>query len=169
MKRRTIALVVLLGGCLLGCDTSPQQPSDMPTLIRHARVKVMQDGNPLTDAKVALVAESKDISWAIGGKTDHNGVARLMTHGQFQGAPAGKYKVTVSKLEKPESIQSTGDPAITKSEGEEARTFYDLVDLQYGKLSTTPLTVEISSSSPEATVDVGKPVRIKIVMPKGVP
>ncbi|HBT76460.1 MAG TPA: hypothetical protein DEB39_05945 [Planctomycetaceae bacterium] len=162
-------LLGVLVSCF-GCESSPQRPPGMPSLVRRAKITVTQAGRPLADAKIILVSEGNQVPWTVGGKTDQNGVARLVTHGQFPGAPEGKYKVVVTKLEKPDKSRLPGDSkSWSKDEEESARTFYDLVESEFGETSTTPLTVEILSSSYEATVDVGKPVRIKHVMSKGVP
>ena len=97
MRKNSIALVVSLGvlSLLLGCS-SENRPPGMPKLY-PASILITQEGQPLEGASVILVCVDESIRWLVSGQTNRDGVARLVTHGQFSGAPAGKFKVCVTK------------------------------------------------------------------------
>ena len=80
------------------------------------------------------------------GVTDAQGKAIIKTYG-FEGAPAGKYKVTVRKLVVEEGAKVT-------IHGPE----YQAVERKYMDAKTTPHEVEIlnSKKAVEMTFDVGK-------------
>lgn len=142
-------------------------PEGMPSLIKEASVSVIQDGKPLPGAKVALISSDSSVKWTVGGTTDEQGVAKLVTHGQYPGAPAGSYKVTVSKREEPQFKNQEPAPGQSDEEFMAARaaenvSAHQLVALKYGKSGTTDLSVAISKESPAASVDVGTSVRIPI-------
>ena len=154
----TLSVVFFVPGC------QEKTPEGFPKLIKNASVTVIQDGNPLADAKVTLYSDDPAIKWTIGGKTDANGAAKLVTHGQYPGAPAGTFQVTVSKREEPQYQNQTPAPGQSDAEFMAARaaenlSAYQLVDLSYGQRKTTKAVVEISDSNPGGTVDVGKAVR----------
>lgn len=139
----------------------------MPKLITKASINISQNGAPLENANVSLKSVDGSITWTVGGTTDHNGVAKLVTHGQFPGAPTGKYKVIVNKYERPESKYQNPTPGQSEDDFKalkesEDLTAYELVDPKYGKADTSDAIVEITDASPTASVDVGDPVRIKL-------
>lgn len=148
-----------------GCQE--KLPDGMPKLIRSASVSVTQDGKPLEDATVLLVGADGSIPWSVGGKTNAAGNANLVTHGQYPGAPEGKFKVVVNKREEPVSKYHTTAPGQTEEEfkalkAAEDLTAYELVDKKFGSAATTDAIVEFSEAKANATVDVGQAVRIKI-------
>jgi hypothetical protein len=79
-----------------------------------------------------------------------------MTLGQYPGAAAGKYKVTVSK-----DFVETLAPANYEPGSASDTKSYSLVDAKYQLPETTPITVDISSgeNKPPA-IDVGAAVRL---------
>jgi len=110
-----------------------------------------------------LIPET-DSKWSVGGVTDANGLCRLRTHGQFDGAPEGKYKIVVIKdiMEIPEP--DTNAPVSIGMDGLPSAlgVLYALVDAQFSNVNTTPLTVTITRSGAEpSTFDLGAPVRIR--------
>jgi len=162
----TLTVFLPLALAVTGCN-SDNKLEGMPDLIRNASITVTQNQEPLPDAQVILSSADGSVTWTVGGTTDASGVAKLVTHGQYPGAPAGKFKVTVTKQERPVSkIDPTGKSpeefAAEQARAGEDLTAYDLVDRQFASASTTPALVELSAASPSATVDVGKSVRIKI-------
>src|SRR5690606_8372893 len=80
---------------LIGCGES--RPEGLPALF-PASVTIEQDGKPLSDATVTLVPTDPALArWPVGGQTDATGTANLKTYMQYEGAPAGSFKVTVNK------------------------------------------------------------------------
>jgi hypothetical protein len=157
--------VCLLTLFFAGCGE--KMPEGMPVLVKNAAITVIQDGKPLPDAKVILILRDGNSQWTVGGQTDVSGVAKLVTHGQYSGAPAGKYKVIVSKREEPVSKYKEPQPGQSPEEFQALRnseklTAYHLVDPAYNAASSTPASVEISENAPKASIDVGKAVHIEI-------
>jgi len=105
---------------------------------------VTQDGKPLEDARISLFSEEGESTWTVGGTTDVNGRASLMTHGKYQGVPGGKYKVCIFKVE-----------GIMPDE-------YDLVDVKLKSPTTTTLRLEVTPSIKSAILDVGNPIRERL-------
>lgn len=154
---------------MIGCKPS-QMPEGMPKPIKGVEVTVTQEGAPLADAAVTFVAEDGSTNkWFVRGKTGANGVAKMMTYGKFEGAPAGKFKVVITKREETPSkiTPPTGDDpnavaAYQEAVEKEVRPLYDLVDPVYSSPKTTKVEVDISSGSLKHAIDVGKAVRVEM-------
>lgn len=160
--------IVLLAFGSIGCS-KVQKPADMPSLYA-CKIHVVQDGVPLEGATVMLLATEGTPKWVPGAITDASGTAIVYTNGHFEGAPAGKYKVLVSKTERDPSklppAPPDSDPGyadwLSKSESEQLES-YVVVGKQYGNIKTTPLETEVvKGSQNETTLDVGKKIREKI-------
>jgi hypothetical protein len=82
---------------LSGCQE--YRPANLPKLIPCEITVIDTNGTPLTDAIVRLVATETSIPWAIIGKTDSNGIVPISVNAQYSGAPAGKFRVLISKNE----------------------------------------------------------------------
>ena len=68
------------------------------------------DNEPVADATVTLVKEGKDQdAGSPTGMTDSSGVVKIKT-GEKDGVSPGKYKVLVTKIEKPKGVSEGGDP-----------------------------------------------------------
>ena len=93
-KVLALSFCALLALASLGCGQ--KTPDGMPDL-QPTTLTVIQGGSPLADATVNLKSLDPSTAWTCGGVTDAKGVATLVTHGQYKGAPVGKYKVSVSK------------------------------------------------------------------------
>ena len=97
----TLPLILAFLVCS-GCS-GENRPPGLPALY-PVTLTIMLDGQPLADALVFLHPEDQAIAnWTVGSYTDAEGRAIIVTHGQFRGAPAGKFKVCVSKMEIPSS------------------------------------------------------------------
>ena len=135
--------LILLAWC--GCSRD-NRPEDIPRLY-PVTLTIMLDDRPLDNAIVMLYAESgADAQWTVGSQTDTQGQAIIMTHGQFSGAPAGKFKVCVSK-------------SSVDGEGTMLKLTHD-VDPLFGDPTTTPLEIEISpkgKATTSLTLNVHKP------------
>jgi len=126
-----------------GCSRD-NRPKDLPRLF-PATLTVTLDEQPLADAIVTLYPENEaDARWTVGGWTDSNGKATIVTHGQFHGSPAGKFKVGVTKSE-------------AKGSGPSLRVTH-LVDPVFADPQKTPLEIEVSSKgTTNLTLSVYKP------------
>ena len=138
---------------LFGCSPS-DRPEGLPTLY-PCEITVIQEGVPLAGANVTFIG---DQPWAIGGGTDDKGVARIFTHGKFEGAPVGTYSVLITKtvLEGAPTPEERDNPSYTGGGG----TMYSTVDRKFGVLDTTPFTIEIIAGKNSQTFDVEKAVRV---------
>lgn len=78
----------------LGCTEG--KPSHLPDLVKCS-VKVTHEGGPVDGAKVLFAPMTGQFSAA--GITDSTGVAVMKTEGLYEGAVAGDYRVSVTKME----------------------------------------------------------------------
>lgn len=158
-------LFPLFSGCLvllsllIGCSKTPR-PAGFPS-IYPCKIVLKQGENPLVDATVTLFSQDQSCSWAIGGTTDSQGVATLITHGRFKGAPEGRFVVTVTK---------------TESEGHDQGEFrtkpikiYSLVDMKYQENNSSPLELVIKKGKNQFEFDLGPPIRVlsETISPRG--
>jgi len=142
------ALAISLNGC------SKPRPDGLPKLV-PCSVTVVQDSKPLEGATVAF--ESDDLKWAVGGTTDAKGVAKMYTHGSYEGAPEGKFKVTIVK----QVVESLGEAtSASMTPGGQA---FNLVDLKYFTPEDTPLEIEVSGKT-KAEFDVGAAIKEPVKM-----
>lgn len=155
--KRIFAFVLsgFLAASLCGCKKD-NRPTDMPPLF-PAVVTIVQEGVPLSGAAVSFVPLDGAAAkyQAIGGTNDE-GKVTMKTYG-FEGAPAGKYKVTVRKL------VIEGGEMVTNSDGEEVRQGgreYQGVEQKFMNAESTPHEIEVTASgvAPD-TFDVGKAIK----------
>lgn len=142
------ALAVSLGGC------SKPRPDGLPKLV-PCSVTIIQDGKPLEEATVSF--ESEDLKWAVGGTTDAKGVAKIYSHGAYEGSPEGKFKVTVTK----QVVEA--DQEATSASSTPISVAYNLVDLQYFTAQDTPLEIEVSGKT-KKEFDVGSAIKEPVKM-----
>lgn len=146
-------LSIVIAGC------GPALPDGMPKLY-PTTLTFTQEGKPLAEASVVLIPQF-DCPWMVGGLTDANGQVPLKTHGKYDGAPAGKFKICVTK-----TVSEGELPSMDSSQARVAMTFYEAVELQYSKAETTPLEIDIEpKQTEEKTFDVGKAVKLKQAPP----
>jgi uncharacterized lipoprotein YajG len=150
------------------CNREPI-PEGMPKLY-SSKVIITQSGNRLDGASVILFnLDVPQAPWVVGGVTDSNGVCTLKTLGKFNGAPVGKYKITVikttttpsetSKLPVP-TDQQAQEEYYAKIQKEEKH--YNHVNLKYQLPTTTDLEIEIIAGKNEKTFDVGEAIKEEI-------
>ena len=152
-------LVVVFCIAFSGCGGEPV-PDGLPKLY-PVTLTFTQAGEPCVEAIVTLVPES-DSPWGTGGVTNANGSVAVQTHGKFAGAPAGKYKVTISKTENGTVGQASGDMFTTQM----IQTF-NLIDPVYSTPATTPLTLEVEAGKKSyPQFELGEKVR-EVVRPPG--
>lgn len=146
---------------LISCSSGRKKPEDMPALF-PVKVTIQQDGQILSDASVILLRQEPPFKWVAGGLTDTNGICSVRTQSFFAGAPAGKYKVMVSKQldETPEADKNLPpDPSGTNKSLD---YYFELVDLKYNSDQTSDLEVVVEEKKNEFVLDVGKAVKLKI-------
>ena len=106
-------------------------------------------------AMVSLAPEDANLrQWSISGTTDASGVATIHTHADFVGAPAGKYKVVVRKVELVPTNKNDeyGAPIMDS---------YNLIAEEFNNAGKTPHSVEVGSSPVKETFKVVK-IRTKV-------
>lgn len=164
MRNKLFALLGAVAlSAVVGCG-GPKKPADLPELY-PVKITVIQDGQPLEGASVMLNDPTLQVRFVMGGQTDAKGVAEIKTDGQFSGAPAGEFKVTVRKTTEPESAgEAPTDPAERAEweakQAELANQMADTVDLKFGDMAQTPETITVGPGGVEKTVDVGEKVNI---------
>lgn len=163
MKKNLFSyLLIVVCLCVFGGCSRENRPKDLPKLT-PATLTLTQDGKPLEKAIVFLYAENPDIAkWTVSGNTDANGETILVTHGQFRGAPAGKFKVCVTKVEdagnagEPDPNAGLATAGFSTPSGRPRLIYH--VDPVYGDPQKTPLEVEVPAKGKGIfTLDVGKP------------
>jgi hypothetical protein len=145
---------------LCGCGES--KPDGLPEL-QPVTLTFTLDGQPCGGASVHLIPQNQS-QWAVGGVTDSAGTVVLKTHGKFSGAPVGKYKMIVSKLEQEDVVIEP-----TKELGMESSqkiAMYHLIDPMYSNPEKTSLEIEVTQGKKiSKSFDLGKKVRIKMEEP----
>jgi len=121
-----------------GCGGEPR-PDGLPELF-PVTLTFTQEGEPCVEAIVTLIPES-DSPWGTGGITDANGRVAVRTHGKFLGAPAGRYRVTISKTESGVAGPAPADMFTVQT----IQTFH-LIDPTYADFASTPLIIEVEAN-----------------------
>jgi len=146
--------------------TQQSTPDGLPKLV-PVTLTITQEGVPLADAMVSLI--DPNVPFMVGGTTDADGHVVLHTHGQYKGAPLGKFKVRVVKTDTDQ--RSHGPPPDlrgpeldswhkenAKNANQPPPKTYSLVEKQYTDPNTTPLELDITGPLTQ-TLDVGKAIR----------
>lgn len=160
--------LLLAVSLIVGCVGEPR-PAGMPRLY-PVSITVTQEGEPLEGALLQLFAEdSANARWGPSGVSNSSGVATLFTEGKYKGVPLGEFKVVVTKSERephphPEWADLPyGDPNFQRygaiSRG--LKTF-NYVELQYGSVADTPLSIDITAGKKTYTIDVGKQSKTEV-------
>ena len=139
MQYETRLALLALGAlllCMTGCNR-PERPDGFPVLY-PCEVAITLDGVPLEGANVKL--NSPDARWPPGGITNAQGVARINTY-SHPGAPAGEYKVLVSKYELPEAIGDNDDHS-----GQDGPSAKLLLQEKFRSPDTTPLRCSVTKA-----------------------
>lgn len=136
----------------------------MPELV-PVRITLLQGGRPLAGASVRLIPDDANSPWSSGGSTDNSGVATVLTHGEYAGAPAGAYKVTVSKVEMPPPQSGSSLENLDRPAAAADNATYDLVAVEYSSPEKTPLKLEAKAGAGDHKFDLGPAVRIKKAAP----
>lgn len=170
MMNRIICLFSALLAVSFFTGCGEKLPDGIPKLY-PTWITVTQEGEPIGEALVQLIPEDDALmQWGPSGITDASGVAKMKTNAKYDGAPLGKYKVTVIKRERephpnPELASfPNGDPNYQKYVAI-ARTLkhFDLVEPHFGSVAKSPLRLEVTAGQKDHTVDVGKKTRTEAV------
>ena len=165
----SFCLVLLFAVLLSGC--AKKMPDGMPKLY-PVSIAVTQDGTPLAGATVMLrYADPSAGTWAVTGRTEADGVAKLYTNG-YLGAPAGTFKVVLDKREHDglseeervaeiAKLQAAQTGAVVPDALLQAGTKWSYVNPEYNDPAKTPLEVEITSSTKRLSVDGGPAVKVR--------
>ena len=169
-SKQNASMILLVCFCLVsnGCGNQQKLPEGMPQP-HPAIFTIIQDGQPLENALIALIPVDRSSTWNAGGITDSKGQASLKTLSQYQGVVPGKYTVLITKTAMDESKFTAPDPnsdpqgyaKYIQNIENEIRTSYSLVDPKFSQISADSEQIEVVSGMNEKTIDVGKAVRIK--------
>ena len=148
-------LILFIAGC--GGET---KPPGMPAL-HKTTLTFTQEGTPLADAVVTLVPQdAANSQWPSGGTTNDKGVLQVRTMAKFNGAPAGTFKITVSKTESEGTATSTSsDEGGGRPVAAGGLKMYHLVDKKYQLATSSDLTLEVKSGTNTETFDLGPAIR----------
>jgi hypothetical protein len=166
---RNICLLFFLCNVICGCSGKIPMPDGMP-VPQETMINVTSEGQPLSDASVTLMPVETSSRWYAGAVTNSTGNAVIYTQSKYRGAVPGKYKITVVKRETtPSSIvfpdakkDPTGYANAVDAAEKEILDSFDLIDPKLSSVNTTTEEIEIVTGKNNKTIDVGKPVRIKI-------
>ena len=152
----SLLAIALLGTA--GCNKN-QRPEGLPPT-HPLTITVTQEGNPLEGATVSLV--SPELKWVIGGVTNADGQAKMMTHGKFEGAPEGTFNVIILKTvyegrDEYDAAMARGDSAAAQKIDVKAIQF---VEDKYTSAKDTPLKAEVKKETKVLDVDAGPVVKI---------
>jgi hypothetical protein len=154
MKKLSLAFSLLF--CvvvIVGCG--PKRPEGLPSLVSCVLTFQYEDGSPVDNAMVSLSSDEESLrQWSIAGSTDSHGVAKISTNGEFVGAPAGKYKVVIRKVELVPTDKND-------EYGEPIMDTYNLIAEEFTNAGKTPHSLEVGTSAVSQTFEVTK-VRTKV-------
>lgn len=158
----TTVVTLLLTGC------GEKRPEGMPPLT-PCELTVTQENAPLAGATVSLIPADGMAQWNVVSITDEKGVAKILTNGQYNGAPEGNYKIIIIKIEMEAqtgaAVPKPGEPgydeAVANLGNKPSAKRYFLIDKKFTNPASTPLSIEIKGSAPiKQNLDAGKAVRI---------
>ena len=135
MIHRCFAIGVLAAWSTLlaGCAKDKNENEKLPT--KPARGIVTYQNKPVANASVGFV--SLDNKVRAGGRTDGVGSFVLSTYGEQDGAPPGKYKVTVAV-----SLAKEIEPGVLEPEPEGG--WKSPIPAKYANPATTDILMEVT-------------------------
>jgi len=125
---------LVLGLLVVGCGKSSIK-------VEPVRGKVTVDGQPVTSGQVSLLptTQDKDTGNLSAGTIDTSGEYKIFTAGK-EGAPAGKYKVTVT----PSMVPMTGATTAPTTP----------FNAKYRDAKTTPLEINVVANPAAGAYDL---------------
>jgi hypothetical protein len=147
MGVRLGALSLLLLAVSLGC--SGGSGNHRPT--RPVKVSVVYKGSPVADATVTFISEEGQPEAAYG-RTDAQGVAKMKTYEEGDGAVLGKQKVVINKEQILNNVkvadQDSPDYAPLPPGGAPVPKVKHLVPAKYTAPGTTTLSADVTAKGP---------------------
>ena len=140
---------VALAGCGSGAPAGAK-----PT--KPVKVTVTYKGAPVADAVVTFIYQG-DTPVAANGKTDAQGVAKMKTYVEGDGAVIGKHKVMIMKVETSGDAPSVdqNSPDYKPPTGNEPPPVVKhLVPAKYGDFAKTDLTADVTTGTNDFTFDL---------------
>jgi hypothetical protein len=135
------SVTLIVGG---GCSGSKLPANARPTA--PVKVTVTYKGAPVADATVTFICQEGEPTPAYG-KTDAQGVAKLKTYVEGDGAVIGPHKVLITKMEASSSAkaadQSSPDYVPPAEGGAPLPTAKDLIPPKYGMIAQSGLTANV--------------------------
>lgn len=128
LARRPGGLMIWVGAALF-CSSCEQGPATKPVFPTQG--KILFEGKPITPATVVFHPVNSAQKERPAGKTRQDGVYKLSTYGDKDGAPPGEYIVTV-----------TWTPAINKPDGD-SEPGPNKLPTKYSKPETSDLKAKI--------------------------
>lgn len=150
-----IRLNVLVAACLgasVCCTGCSQKATNRKETI-PVTVKVTMAGSPVEGASVAFVPTDKGKPSA-AGTTDASGTAKLQTYAPGDGAVAGSYKVTITKVDQPPASKELDERGPPRPDLAPKPKF--LVPQKYSDATTTDQSAEVSKNKKDFTFDLKK-------------
>ncbi len=154
-----VAVSVLL--FVVGCSSQPSGPERPKTI--PVTVTVKYKGQPVEGAIVTFKPKSPDGKGATG-RTDANGVAKMMTFTAGDGCLPGSYSVTIVKYETAQASGASAEESEEAYEAEMAKAMEgeeeeeappkSLLPEKYAKPETSGLTADVSEQNNEFTFEL---------------
>lgn len=151
MSGRFVAMsgIFLVCFATVGCSGG-SDPNRQPT--QPVAVTVTYEGSPVEDATVTFISTGDDPVPAVG-RTDAQGVAKMKTYEEEDGALLGTHKVIITKREITNAPPSTAD---TESQdyqppspgGSPVPVTKNLIPRKYGSPATSGLTADVTEGDP---------------------
>lgn len=154
----TMAIFVI--GMISGCRDA-SRPADLPKL-QPCTLTFTQEGKPLAGAIISLEPVDKSSKWSVTSITDESGTAKIVTHGQFPGAPEGDYIIVITKEE---NEQEKSDRKVYDDLGNEIDaggmiSTFTCVEKEYTDAKTSPLKYAVIKGKNTREFECGKAIRV---------
>lgn len=155
---------------MIGCGQ--KLPKGMPKLTSLSIKISYTGGKPVDGATIMMVAENPAETggrWTVTGITDGQGIAEMVTLGQYKGVPAGKYVVIVSKIiseGEPQPGPASDDEGAKaleewkKSKNKEKR--FSLIEEKFGTKAGGLTANVVAGQAGSLEFEVGKEIRVNI-------
>jgi hypothetical protein len=147
-----------------GCG-GKQRPNDLPTLY-PCEITVIQDGKPLSEATVLFYPLNGNLRFAIGGKTNQNGILVPKTDGEWDGIPQGEYRISISKQIAPTDIPLPGPQTPLEERRKmlenQMKLTKETVDPKFSDRTKSELRLKVEGKAVKESFDVGQAVDISL-------
>lgn len=172
MSKTSLLLTVCCAVMALGMTGCGEKlPPGMPKLVPAKVTVTFDDGKPIAEAVIILVADegSGVGTWSHTGNTDASGTASIFTQGRYKGLPVAKYKVLVSKMIS-EGEPNPGEPTDAESakryeawrKSANKERFFKIIGPEYEEAAKSPLSVTVEAKGSNSfSLKVGKEVKLR--------